>query len=138
VKPMKSYACLLLLIVAAAALDAEVCNNPAPDWTHDWEYEGIHRYYKLADKDGDGRFEAASIQLRNVTGKKMSISFVWKARALGDIYTPPKSVNLILEARGTSAALPELTISVPGNVMTSSNTCFAGFYADSWQIRELR
>lgn len=128
---------LVLLAVSAQALRAE-CVNPAPDWTHDWEYAGIHRYYRLIDRDGDGRFEEASIQLRNLSGKKMRVSFAWKARSLGDVYTPPRTVRLVLEAGSTSAALPELTIAVPGNVMRSSDTCFAGFYADSWQIQETR
>ena len=127
-----------LTVGALFSLRAEVCSNPAPDWTYDWEYAGIKRYYKLADRDQDGRFEEISIQFRNLSGKRMRISFVWKGRYLGNGYTAGKPVSLLLEKGGVSQALPELTMTIPGDVIRSSNTCFAGFYADSWQVHEAR
>ena len=132
---------LLLLVVLAAGflpLEADTCTNPAASWTNDWEYAGIKRYYRLVDRDQDGRFEEVSIQFRNASGKRMRVSFVWKGRSLGEVFTSPKPVSLLLEKGAVSDALPDLTIKIPGDVMRSSNTCFAGFYADSWKIEEDR
>lgn len=139
---MKSILRLFLLATAVAAVSlsarADSCANPAENWTNDWEYAGIKRYYKLADRDQDGRFEEITIQFRNLSGKRMRISFVWKGRSLGEVYTPPKPVRLLLEKGAVSETLPELTISIPAAAMRASNTCFAGFYADAWKVEEAR
>ncbi len=132
---------LLLLPVLTGGLfplGADTCTNPAASWTNDWEYAGIKRYYKLVDRDQDGRFEEVSIQFRNVSGKRMRVSFVWKGRSLGEVFTSPKPVSLLLEKGAVVDTMPDLTINIPGDVMRSSNTCFAGFYADAWKIEEDR
>ena len=135
---MKLIVTLLIAAAASSPLCAETCPNPAANWTYDWEWAGIKRFYKLTDRDQDGRFEEVSIQLRNDSGKRMRIAFVWKARSLGDVYTPAKQVRLVLEKGAVSEPSQELTIAVPQTSMRASNTCFAGFYADSWKIEEAR